>query len=433
MTKERIDAYIDGKIQEMIKEILHLVSFPSITGNKEQNKACLEYFLNLAQTLGFRTMTTSDWDVGIVEMGEGDETLGILVHVDVVGIGDREKWTHDPFEGIVRDGYLWGRGTEDDKGAVIMSLFAMKAVQQLGLPLHRKVWLIVGTSEEAKWTDIESFKKEYPIPCCGFSPDGRFPIFNIEKGYADIVLDFYRDGKKGIQKLRSGDSPNTIPSKARIVLQDGLSVVVHGKSTHSSLPKEGDNAILKLCKKLHGIEGVDFDFVRFVRKYLSSDGLTDLHLDDGSAIYEDEYVGRTTLAPTILSLTDNSVRLTINIRHKYGTTREDIQHVFAAHAEEYGYEVGIIEYLEPMWVSKGLPFLKVLKEVSEEYGMDSRFEFAPGTSYAKSMKNFVSWGPVFPNDPSMAHIEDENISIETILLATKLYARLISRMTVDEI
>src|SRR5690606_26560191 len=149
-----------------IQQILKLVSFASINGNKEETQACLRYFLNYAQELGFKTMTTTEHDMGIVEMGQGEETLGILVHLDVVGIGDREKWTNDPFEGVRRDGYLWGRGTEDDKGAAIMSLYAMKAVQELNLPMHRKVWLIVGTSEEGEWTDIDSFKKEYPVPYC---------------------------------------------------------------------------------------------------------------------------------------------------------------------------------------------------------------------------------------------------------------------------
>lgn len=420
-------------MEEMLGEIVHLVSFPSISGNKEENHACLAYFLKLAENLGFRTLTTTDWDVGIVEMGEGDETLGILVHVDVVGIGDRDKWTNDPFQAVIKGGFLWGRGTEDDKGAVIMSLYAMKAVQRLGLPMHRKVWLIVGTSEEAKWTDIANFKKQYSVPCCGFSPDGRFPIFNKEKGYADLVLEFYRDGKRGIQKLRGGDSPNSIPSKARIVLQNGRTIVAHGKSTHSSVPENGVNAIIKLCNRLNCIEGTDFDFVRFIEHFLANDGLKKgLKIDDGNDDLDGEYIGMTILVPTIISLTENCVRLTINIRHKYGTTREDILNAFSAHATEYGYDYSLEDYLEPMWVSKDLPFLKTLQEVSQEYGVDSELKFAPGTSYAKSMKNFVSWGPVFPNESATAHTEDERISIDSILLATKLYASLICRMTVED-
>ncbi|MDO9085233.1 MAG: M20/M25/M40 family metallo-hydrolase [Anaerolineaceae bacterium] len=377
-------------------------------------------------------MTTSEWNVGIVEMGQGEETLGILVHLDVVGIGDREKWTNDPFEGVQRDGYLWGRGTEDDKGGAVMSLYAMKAVQQLGLPMHRKVWLIVGTSEEGKWTDISSFKREFPVPYCGYSPDGRFPIFNIEKGYADITLDFFRDGKKGIKKLHGGDSPNTIPSKAKITLPDGRSITVHGKATHSSVPKNGDNAIIKLCIKLDTMGEMEFDFVRFIRDYLRNEGHAHLlHIDEDSDQTEGEYIGLTTISPTIITLAEDCVRLTINIRHKYGISRDDILNVLAAHADDYGYKVTILDFLEPMWVSKEHPFLKTLKDVSEEYDMDSRLQFAPGTSYAKSMKNFVSWGPVLPNEPSTAHIEDERISISTIMLATKLYAGLISRMTIE--
>jgi len=422
MFKEKLSAYLDGKKEEIIKHILKLVSFASITGNKEETLACLTYFLQLAQELGFKTMTTSDCDVGIVELGQGNETLGILVHLDVVGIGDREKWTNDPFEGVQRDGYLWGRGTEDDKGAAVMSLYAMKAVQELGLPMHRKIWLIVGTSEEGKWTDIASFKREFPIPDYGFSPDGRFPIFNIEKGYADIALDFYRDGKRGIKKLRAGDSPNTIPSKAKITLQDGRIVTVHGKATHSSVPKSGDNAIIKLCKKLDTIEELDFDFVRFILKYLGNHGHA-----HGLGIY----IGLTMVSPTILTLSEDQVRLTINIRHKHGTTRENILNALATQSDEYEYGITILDFLDPMWVSKEHPFIKTLQEVSNEYGMDSSLKFAPGTSYAKSMKNFVSWGPVLPDEPATAHIEDERLSIKTMMLASKLYAGLISRMTVE--
>jgi succinyl-diaminopimelate desuccinylase len=430
--KKKLDSYIDGQKEDIIKQILKLVSFASINGNKEETLACLTYFLKHAQELGFKTMTTSEWDVGIVEMGQGEETLGILVHLDVVGIGDREKWTNDPFEGVQRGGYLWGRGTEDDKGGAVMSLYAMKAVQQLGLPMHKKVWLIVGTSEEGKWTDIASFKREFPVPSCGYSPDGRFPIFNIEKGYADINLDFFRDGKRGIQKLRGGDSPNTIPSKAKITLSDGRSITLHGKATHSSVPKSGDNAIIKLCNKLDTMVEMEFDFVRFICEFLSNEGHAhELLIHEDSNQSEEENFGPTTITPTIVTLAEDSVRLTINIRHKYGTTREDILNALNAHADEYGYKVTILDYLEPMWVSKEHPFLKTLKEVSEEYGMDSRLQFAPGTSYAKSMKNFVSWGPVLPDEPATAHIEDERISINTIMLATKLYAGLISRMTIE--
>lgn len=433
MTKTQIEAYIEAHREEIIADIIQLIRFRSTNGQKSETQACLEFFLNRAREFGFRTMSTSSGDVGIVEMGQGDETIGILVHLDVVEIGDIDKWTNDPFDCVQRDGFLWGRGAQDDKGAAIMSLYAMKAVKELNLPMHRKVWLIAGTSEEVVWTDIASFKCEFPQPDFGFSPDGQFPIYNIEMGYADLQLNFMRDGNRGIRMLQSGENPNTIPSKAMIELKDGRSIISHGISSHSSMPEEGDNAIIKLCADLKSEAGVDFDFVNFVNRFCHNDGSQlDLRIDNGIDTLDGEFIGLTTVSPTMLQLEEESVRLTVNIRHKYGTSREQVMDAFLKHAGEFGFTLSTFDYLEPMRVSSKLPFLTVMREVSEEFGLEGKFCLARGTSYAKSMDNFVSWGPVFPGDPETAHIEDERISVSTVLLATKLYARFIERMVGDD-
>ncbi|NLT49113.1 MAG: M20 family metallopeptidase [Clostridiales bacterium] len=429
--KDKLDRYIEDNKQRMIEETIALIGFPSVNGRQEENRACLNYFLKLAEDMGFRTMTTSDFDVGIVEIGQGDETLGILVHLDVVDIGDPAKWTYGPFEGVERDGYIWGRGAVDDKGAAVMSLYSMKAVEQLALPWKRKVWLIVGTGEEGNWTDIEHFKEEYPLPDFGFSPDGEFPIFNAEKGYADIELLFYEDANKGLRFLKSGDSYNTIPSKAEIKWEDGRKLTAQGVAAHSSAPELGDNAIIRLCNEL--AEEEKLDFIRFVNDYLSGDGFgCKLGLDDGSDHLNGEYVGATTAVPTVLSLEEDGVRLVINVRQRYGTTEQDILSAMSAYTQSYRFRLEITDYMDAMLVDRDLPFLKVMNQVHDEYGVPSGFEVAPGTSYAKSMDRFVSWGPVFQGEPSCAHVEDERLSIDAMLLATKLYSRFISRMAVCE-
>jgi len=81
-----------------------------------------------------------------------------------------------------------------------------------------------------------------------------------------------------------------------------------------------------------------------------------------------------------------------------------------------------------MMISKELPFLKIMNDVYEEYGFKGEFKAAAGTSYAKSMDNFVSWGPVFPNDPLCAHMEDERLSISSMLAAAKIYGLFIARI-----
>lgn len=423
--KQTMEHFIDQSKEEMISHILELISYPSFTGDVEQNTKSVKYVLNLAEEMGFRTMATSDMSVGIVEMGEGDECVGILVHVDVVGVGDLEKWTDPPFHGVHRDGFIWGRGSLDDKGAVIISLYAMKALFDLQVPLHKKVWLIIGTSEEDEWTDIATFKKEFPVPDYGFSPDGNFPIINEEKGYVDVTLLFDEPEIKKILDVRAGDSPNTVPSKAEITLEDGTQLTAIGESVHSSKPQKGKNAIILLSKKLQEA-GYAFQFVDFILTHLSDEGA----IKDTSFTKEEGAIS--TFSPTIIGLEEGRVKLNINIRHKYGTRVEDISSVFSSMKEKYGYTFEVGDALEPIRVSTELPFLKLMDEVSKEYGVDGGFEMTAGTSYAKSMEQFVSWGPVLPQDPQTAHMEDERLRVSTMVLATKMYARFLQRLLTED-
>lgn len=439
--KEEMDRYVEASRESMVRDIIDLVRFPSINGRTEETKACLSHFLHTAENMGFRTQRADDWDVGIVELGQGEETLGILVHLDVVDIGDPEKWTHDPFQGTDQDGFLYGRGTVDDKGAAIMSLYAMKSLARL-IPEEKmgcKIWLIVGTSEEGHWSDMEHFKEQFPIPSFGFSPDGEFPIYHVEKGYADVVLRFSKYERsrraKGLMEgeavlfLQAGDSPNTIPSRAELQLVGGQKLIAHGISSHSSTPEAAVNAITKLCEEVCKIG--DFDFARFLVDYFSEESQTKkIGIDDGSDHWNNEFIGTTTAVPTVLSLDQKQVLVNVNVRQRAGTTKMDIEGAFSALEDEYAFSYEINEYLDPMIVSKELPFVKTMDEVHKEYGLEGGFRVAAGTSYAKSMDNFVSWGPILLTDPDCAHMEDERLSIDTMLLATKMYARYLYLMTI---
>lgn len=71
----------------------------------------------------------------------------IMGHTDVVGV-QREKWPVAPFEAIRKDGYVWGRGSSDDKPHVIASLIAMLQLKRLNVPLDRDVIFIAEAGEE---------------------------------------------------------------------------------------------------------------------------------------------------------------------------------------------------------------------------------------------------------------------------------------------
>lgn len=424
--RERIEAYLQQRQTELVEDIRTLIRIPSVHGRQADCRQALEYVCQRAEAFGMKTRMTSTGDVGVIELGSGTEIVGILTHVDVVDIGDPEKWTYPPFEATQADGALWGRGTVDDKGPVMMSLYALKALKDLEVPLDKRIWLIVGTCEEGIWTDIEHFKEEFEHPAHGFSPDGNFPIFNVEKGYADICLTFTEPALDTIVSLAAGESRNSIPSLATIQLQGEEMEAYHGVSAHSSSPQLADNAIVKLCKALEDRRPLAFS--RFVARFLADYHAPGLRFDDGSDYYHGEYVGRTTAVPTVLRKEGGSVILNINLRQRFGVTQADILDAFRRHEDAYGYRTELIECLDPMMVSEHRPELQLMKEVYSSYGYEGAFCLAHGSSYAKSMENFVSWGPVFPGNPDCAHMEDERIMLQSMMTATSMYAVYLARV-----
>jgi succinyl-diaminopimelate desuccinylase len=99
-------------------------------------------------------------------MGEGEDVLGILAHLDVVPAGD--GWKTDPFGADVADGRIYGRGTNDDKGPAVAALYAMKAVQMAGIKLKKRVRLILGCDEESGMDDMKYYQAHADMP-------SRFP------------------------------------------------------------------------------------------------------------------------------------------------------------------------------------------------------------------------------------------------------------------
>lgn len=418
--RQRIDGYLEQKREELIADIQALVGIPSLHGDKEACRKALEYVRKRAHAFGMKTRMTSAEDVCVVELGSGREIVGILTHVDVVGIGDPEKWIYPPFEAVQEGDALLGRGTVDDKGPVMMSLYALRALKELEVPLNKRIWLIVGTCEEGIWTDMEHFKQEFECPSFGFTPDGKFPIYNVEKGYADISLTFDEPEVERILALTAGDSRNTIPSLAVIRTREEGTLEYNGVSAHSSAPELADNAIVKLCRDLTG--RYPFSFLRFVSRFLLDYYVPELELDDGSEFYNGAYAGRTTAVPTVLNKKGGAVVLNINLRQRFGVTRDRILNCFRRYEETYRYHTELVECQDPIMVSEKLPTFQLMRQIYEAYGCKGGFSLSQGCTYAKAMDNFVCWGPVFPGDPECAHMENEKLMLPGMLTATKMYA-----------
>ncbi|MGD1095318.1 MAG: M20/M25/M40 family metallo-hydrolase [Bryobacteraceae bacterium] len=156
----------------------------------------------------------------------------IMGHTDVVGV-QRERWAQDPFGAARIDGYIWGRGTIDDKDLVVGALMTILQLKRSGVQLDRDVIYVAEAGEE------------------GGSPDGTFGIqYIIKNNWPDIDAEYC---------LTEGGEFRSVGGKVmfeKIEVTEkvgrGMRLVAHGTAGHGSMPRE-DNAIVHLSAAVAAI------------------------------------------------------------------------------------------------------------------------------------------------------------------------------------
>ena len=320
------------------------------------------------------------------------------------------------------------------------SLYAMKAVKELELPLHKKVQLIIGTQEEVEWTDMDEYVKQYPLPDYGFTPDGSYPICNIEKGYIDQIMEFdlTEEEPEGLylKELEIGTAVNVVPGEAKAVLSDGSEIHVTGKACHSSQPEMGVNSIYLLGEELKkkGLsENKLLKLLYAICEDFEGHYGDKLGLRSESDWYQGEFVHRNVFSPTILNAKDGKAEMAVNVRFPYGEDRYRVIDRLTLWAEEHGGKTVSVDSQHAVFVPKTSPFLKVFADAYEEVsGLKNEFVLEYGGTYAKAMPNIVSWGPLFPGDEDMCHQANEYIGSDALLISTKIFAEAIAGIVLSE-
>ena len=441
LMQSKLYELIDSYREDMLEDLRGFIAIPSVSNDLSKVGEALDYGLELGRGMGMNSYSVLDKQVGIIELGDGLETLGILTHVDVVPPDDPKDWNTPPFEMTIKDGRAYGRGTIDDKGMIIASLYAMKAVKELGVPLYKKAQLIMGTQEEVEWTDMDEYVLKYPLPDYGFTPDGEFPICNIEKGVIDVIMTFdvAEDETSDLPYITFCDigvATNTVPGRASCTLSDGNVVSATGKSVHSCQPESGVNALFELVKALSDLNIADTKLLRLFKaigKDLSDCFGKPLGLYSESEYYEGEFVHRNALSPTIFKSDGKTAELNVNIRYPFGIAVEDIVNAFSVWAAPLGGTVTKTNDLHAVFVSQKKPFLKVFAKAYENVtGLKNEFTLAYGGSYAKAMPNIVSWGPLFPDEEDTCHEPNEYINIDSLIASAKIFAESIFEIVTVE-
>ncbi len=415
-------AYLECQKENIIRDTRELIKIPSVCGRPSEVARALGFLLERASDMGFQTRTIIDGQAGIVEYGEGDETVGILVHVDVVPAEDADSWHEGPFSGTLKDGEIWGRGALDDKGPAVAALYAMKAVKELGVPMHKKIQYIIGTKEESDWAEIKEYVDGSAPPDFGFTPDGDFPIGNLEHGTADVIIKAPvgsgRIRERIIKAMKTGIGADQIPKDASVcLLSNGKSMVITGDGV-SERPTGWDehgNAIGEMCGMLMRSRQASASMPAVIRS-IGGDRRAFPGVPDAAAAVFLEIKGD---------------QLTVSFHARFATemAEQDVRTFFEALARESEGAVIHMSTTPVAFVARDRPFIKMLAEAYEEVsGLGHYYVAADGGTYAKAIPNTVSFGPLFPGDKDLCHLPDERIGVEHLMRISVIYAEALRKI-----
>ncbi len=462
-----IDNYIEKHKEELIQKTQELIQIPSVISDsnnpqhpfgKPINDA-LEYMLKLGKSLGFRTKNIDGY-CGYIEFGEGKELIGIIGHLDVVPEG--EDWKYPPFSATLADNKIYGRGAIDDKGPVISSLYAMKAVMDT-CQVHKRVRLILGLNEENDWKCMAYYKKHEELPTIGFSPDADFPCIYSEKAiltcYLKMDYSTFLNKDIIIKEINTNANPiNVVPKICSIILkinpqkikmkdfiqhlkniiektnfeidiykidEEEIKLTSHGVPSHAAHPESGTNAISRLVivlTKIFNLYQISISLFDFFTTYINTQyGGENLAID-----FEDKS-GKLTLNVGDFYFKNNILQIGLNLRIPVTMNMLEIGNSFIKHTSPYlDIDFDTISYKPALYISKENKLVKTLCDV---YNKETHSNLEPiaigGATYARAFDNCISFGANFPGDKDMCHQTNEFIAIDKLLLSCKIYAKAI--------
>lgn len=447
--KEKVLEYKD----EVVKEIQNAIRVRSVKEAPlpgmpfgEGPAKALDHFMDLAKRLGFKAEKFDNYAMHI-DMGEGEETLGILAHVDVVPEGD--GWTYPPYAAEIHDGKIFGRGTLDDKGPAIVTLFAMKTLSDMGIKLNKKVRMILGADEESGSACLKYYfgKLNMPHPTLAFTPDSSFPLTYAEKGSIRIKV---RKTFKTLDKvvLEGGNAFNSvanevvgsipremfgkIENKNKVefnVSGENVEVFSAGIPAHGAKPHLGYNAVSAFFEVLKDMEIKNEelkDLTSFFNDYIKME-------TDGKSIgiaCDDGETGALTLNIGKIELKNNQFELWIDMRVPALKNNEDIIKILEEKIKAKNYEMILHSNTKSLYVSRDSFLIKTLMGIYQEItgDMESQPKAIGGGTYAKYTTNCVAFGALLSSQEDRMHQRDEYLEISKIDTLLKIYVEAIYRL-----
>lgn len=453
--KKQIHEYITAHKDDMTEFLSRLISYKSVMGEPAENmpfgKGCAEVlgeFLSECGKFGFKTKNIDNY-AAHADMNDLPPSLGILCHLDVVPEGT--GWTSDPYKAEIRGDKIFGRGAIDDKGPAAAALFAMKCVRELDIPLKKGVRIIVGCNEENGSEDMEYYLRHEKFPEMLVTPDGNYPVINIEKGMLRCEITD-TDFSENIISLHGGSVINAVPELCEAVVKntsadkvngiargiDNIKIYAEDKNdctyiraegvcAHASTPEQGVNAVTAMLTLLGRLFGGKAEALSALFPYGETDG------NSAGVKCSDEKSGGLTLVLSVINAENGTLKAYCDSRFPVSKTLDEISSALCKNLADKGFSAKIVLGSEPHYVDSDSDFVKSLLAVYEDVtGEKGECIAIGGGTYVHDTENGVAFGAEFPGEDNHMHGADEFIKISSLLLNAEIYANMIASVAISD-
>ena len=468
-----MDEYFDKVREPFVADIQHWISLKSEKGEPEpgfpfgkEPAEVLEAALLRAAEMGFAVRNYENY-VGVVSFIDAPVHLDILAHLDVVPADEKDWCLCKPYEPVVKDGRIYGRGAIDDKGPAVAALYAMKAVKDLGIPIRKNVRLILGTDEECGSSDIEYFyEREREAPMT-FTPDADFPLTNVEKGR--LASGFFASFGESevlprVLSVDGGMKLNVVPGEAEAELEgltkseiapvltavqgeSGVRFVVEsladdsscsvprvrilasGKAGHAAVPEDANNALTGLLALLCNLPLADCEGLRCLRGVAALFPHGDWLGEAAGVRQEDDLSGPLTMSLNKFHYDIQALQCEFDSRCPLCATDENVRLVLRENGAKRGLEMMDAVMDPPHHVPADSHFVQTLLGIYTEYtGLEGSCAAIGGGTYVHDVQNGVAFGCAFPETNYRLHGADEFCVISEMILSAKMFAEAIIRL-----
>ena len=458
---DRIQAWMEEHRAAMEADIMRLVHIPSVSepgqGEGPFGAACrdaLHEMLKIGSEHGFFTRNYDDYcgSMWLDARAENvEDCVGFWGHLDVVPVG--EGWIFQPFEPFIRDGLLFGRGSQDNKGPTIATMYIMECLHTLGIPTRYPLRMFFGCDEERGMRDLEYYASRFPCPKLSIIADSGFPVCYGEKGIIEADLEAGHPFSQEVVSFSGGTASNMVPASAtiRLLVREGrdealrtvpgltverekgtLAVSAQGLARHPAFPEGGRSAVCTLVRGVLAAEVLPEEdeeiLLFFCRAYLGWYGR-------GLGITaQDELSGRLTCVGSVCGIGENgNPFLHVNIRYPITADSDALLQAARDTCAAHGFAFHLRRSSAPNNFPRTHPAVDALTAVYNEMAGDHAEPFVMGGgTYARKLPHAFAFRMGLPGDSvhhellppghGSAHEPDEVLKLESLWKAMNIFA-----------